>query len=138
MAIPIFKNEPLTDFTKPANRKAMERALATVKKMLGKEYPIVIDGEEIFTENKFNSTNPSRPLEVVGVFQKADARLADRAVETAAAKFEEWKWVEPKKRAEYLFKAAKIMRKRKHEFSAVMVYEVGKTWPDSAFQPKTS
>ena len=131
MAIPIFKNEPLTDFTKPANRKAMERALATVKKMLGKEYPIVIDGEEIFTENKFNSTNPSRPLEVVGVFQKADARLADRAVETAAAKFEEWKWVEPKKRAEYLFKAAKIMRKRKHEFSAVMVYEVGKTWPEA-------
>ena len=131
MAISMFKNEPLTDFTKPANRKAMEKALAKVKKMLGKEYPIVIGGEEIQTENKFNSTNPSRPSEVVGTFQKADARLADRAVETAAAKFEEWKWTEPRKRADYLFKAAKIMRKRKHEFSAVMVYEVGKTWPEA-------
>jgi 1-pyrroline-5-carboxylate dehydrogenase len=131
MAISIFKNEPLTDFSKPANRKAMEAALARVKKNLGKEYPIVIGGEEIFTENKFNSTNPSRPSEVVGVFQRADARLADKAVETAAAKFEKWKWVEPTKRAGYLFKAAKIMRKRKHEFSAVMVYEVGKTWPEA-------
>ncbi|MCX6133986.1 MAG: L-glutamate gamma-semialdehyde dehydrogenase [Ignavibacteriales bacterium] len=131
MAISTFKNEPLTDFTKPANRKAMERALAKVKKMLGREYPIVIGGEEIQTENKFNSTNPSRPAEVIGTFQKADARLADKAVETAAAKFEEWKWVEPKKRADYLFKAAKLMRKRKHEFSAVMVYEVGKTWPEA-------
>jgi 1-pyrroline-5-carboxylate dehydrogenase len=131
MAIPTFKNEPLTDFNKPADRKAMESALARVKKMLGKEYPIVIGGEEIYTENKFSSTNPSRPSEVVGVFQKADAGLADKAVETAAAKFEDWKWVEPKKRADHLFKAAKIMRKRKHEFSAVMVYEVGKTWPEA-------
>ncbi len=131
MAITVFKNEPLTDFNEPVNRKAMERALGKVNKMLGKEYPIVVGGEEIYTENKFNSTNPSRPSEVVGVFQKADARLADKAVETAAAKFEEWEWTEPKKRADYLFKAAKLMRKRKHEFSAVMVYEVGKTWPEA-------
>ena len=39
--------------------------------------------------------------------------------------------VDPKKRAGYLFKAAATMRKRKHEFSATMVYEVGKTWPEA-------
>ncbi|MBM4160266.1 MAG: L-glutamate gamma-semialdehyde dehydrogenase [Ignavibacteria bacterium] len=131
MPIPKFKNEPLTDFSKPVNRKAMEQALAKVRSMFGKEYPIVIGGEEIFTGSKLNSLNPSRPSEVVGVFQKADAGLASRAIETAAAKFEEWKWVDPRKRADYLFKAAKLMRKRKHEFSAVMVYEVGKTWPEA-------
>ena len=131
MPIPRFKNEPLTDFTKPANRKAMELALAKVRSMFGKEYPIVIGGEEIYTDNKLNSLNPSRPSDVVGVFQKADASLAIKAIETAAAKFEEWKWVDPKKRADYLFKAAKVMRKRKHEFSAVMVHEVGKTWPEA-------
>jgi 1-pyrroline-5-carboxylate dehydrogenase len=131
MAIPIFKNEALTDFSKPANRKAMEKALAKVKTMLGKEYPVVIGTEEITTPDKLYSCNPSRPKEVVGVFQKADVSMAGKAVDTAAAKFEEWRWVEPKKRAEYLFKAAKAMRKRKHEFSAVMVYEVGKTWPEA-------
>ncbi len=57
--------------------------------------------------------------------------MANKAVETAAAKFEEWKLVGAKKRADYLFKAARLMRKRKHEFSATMVYEVGKTWPEA-------
>lgn len=126
-----FKNEPLTDFSKPANRKAMETALAKVKAMLGKEYPLVIGGEEIRTEEKFISINPSRPSEVVGLFSKANPGLANKAIETAAEKFEEWKWVDPKKRADYLFKAAKMMRQRKHEFSAVMIYEVGKTWPEA-------
>ncbi len=131
MTISVFKNEPLTDFTKAANKKAMEQAMAKVKPLLGKEYPIVIGGEEIFTQNKLTSLNPSRPSEVAGVFQKADVAMANKAVETAAAAFETWKFVDAKKRAEYLFKAAKIMRKRKHEFSAVMVYEVGKTWPEA-------
>ena len=131
MAITTFKNEPLTDYTKPANRKAMEQALIKVKSMLGKEYPAVVGGEEIVTPDKLKSYNPSRPQEVVGVFQKADVAIATKAVETAAAKFEEWRWVEPKKRVDYLIKAAKLMRKRKHEFSAVMVYEVGKTWPEA-------
>jgi 1-pyrroline-5-carboxylate dehydrogenase len=126
-----FKNEPLTDFSKPANRKAFEAALEKVKSRLGSEYPIVIAGEEIRTAEKLKSYNPSRPSEIVGVFQKADANLANKAVETAAMAFEQWQHVDAKNRADYLFKAAKIMRKRKHEFSAVMVYEVGKTWPEA-------
>lgn len=130
MALSKFKNEPLTDFSKPAQRKAMEKALVKVRSEFSKEYPIVIGGEEIRTNEKFNSFNPSKPSQSVGVFQKANVDLANKAVEAAAAKFEEWKWTEPKKRAEYLFKAAKLMRNRKHEFSAVMVYEVGKTWPE--------
>jgi len=131
MAISKFKNEPLTDFSMPAQRKAMEKALAKVRSEFSKEYPIVIGGEEIWTNEKFNSFNPSKPSQSVGLFQKANVDLASKAVETAAAKFEEWKWTDPKKRTEYLFKAAKLMRTRKHEFSAVMVYEVGKTWPEA-------
>ncbi len=131
MALSQFKNEPLTDFSKPAQRKAMEKALVKVRSEFPKEYPIVIGGEEIRTNEKFISFNPSKPSQSVGVFQKANVDLANKAVEAAAAKFEEWKWTEPKKRAEYLFKAAKLMRSRKHEFSAVMVYEVGKTWPEA-------
>ncbi|MGD0037862.1 MAG: aldehyde dehydrogenase family protein, partial [Bacteroidota bacterium] len=127
----LFKNEPLTDFSQPANRKAMETALVKVKAMLGKEYPLVIGGEEIFTVDKLKSINPSRPNEVVGLFSKANPDLASKAIETAADKFEEWKWADSKKRADYLFKAAKLMCQRKHEFSAVMIYEVGKTWPEA-------
>ena len=131
MSVTIFKNEPLTDYSKPVNRKAMENALAKVRSEFLKEYPIVIGGEEFRTAEKLNSYNPSAPGEVVGVFQKANAELANKAIERAAATFETWKLVPSKKRAEYLFKAAKIMRKRKHEFSAAMIFEVGKTWPEA-------
>ena len=131
MTIKPFKNEPLTDFSKPANRKAMEKALVKVKAMLGKEYPLVIGGEEIHTDDKLKSINPSHPNEVVGLFSKANSDLAKKAIETAAEKFEEWKWSDPNKRSGYLFKAAKLMSQRKHEFSAVMIYEVGKTWPEA-------
>ena len=131
MALKPFRNEPSTDFSIPKNRKVMEKALTKIKSMLGKEYPIVIDGEEIHTGEYFQSINPSHPDEIVGKFTKATPELAKRAVEASVKKFEEWKWVDAAKRSSYLLKAAALMRKRKHEFSAAMVYEVGKTLPEA-------
>ena len=42
-----FRNEPLTDFSKPENRKAMEQALEQVRGQLGRTWPMIIDGKEI-------------------------------------------------------------------------------------------
>ena len=131
MAISKFKNEPFTDFTDKKNRKAFEKALSEVRKRFNMEFPLIIGGEKLYADDKIVSRNPSNPDEVVGTFQKASVEQALHAVETANAKFEEWKHVAPAKRAEYLFKAAKIMRKRKHSFSAMMVYEVGKNWAEA-------
>jgi len=131
MALSKFKNEPLTDFTKPLNRKKQQAAIEKVRAELGKEYPIVIGGETVFLENKFNSYNPSRASEVVGIFQRGDEATAQKAMDTALARFEQWKDVPAKKRAEVLFKAAKLMRQRKLELNAVMMFEVGKTWPEA-------
>ena len=128
MKLPKFKNEPLTDFTEKKNRKAFQQALEEVTSRFKKEYPLRIGEDKIFTEEKLKTYNPSKPDEVLGVFQKANAELAIRAIEIAHAKFYEWKETPAKKRAEYLLKAAKIMRKRKHLFSAMMVYEEGKNW----------
>jgi 1-pyrroline-5-carboxylate dehydrogenase len=80
MPIKPFRNEPPTDFSKPVIRKAMEKALAKVKTMLGKEYLLVIGGEEIHTEEKLKSLNPSRPSEIVGIFSKANLELANKAI----------------------------------------------------------
>ncbi|MER3524498.1 MAG: L-glutamate gamma-semialdehyde dehydrogenase [Ignavibacteria bacterium] len=131
MAIPKFKNEPLTDFSNPKNRKAQERAIEKVRSEIGREYPLLIGGEKITAQEKFSSYNPSRPSEIVGVFQKGTAELATKVMGVALAKFEEWKDVAPKKRAEYLFKAAKVMRRRRFELNATMILEVGKTWPEA-------
>jgi len=131
MSIPKFKNEPLTDFTKPSSRMAMEAALVNVRAKFTREYPIIIGGEEVLTPEKITSYNPSNPSEVVGTFQKADVPLALKALEAAESAFQTWQFVDHKKRADYLFRAAKLLRKRKFEFSAVLAYEVGKTWPEA-------
>ena len=131
MSIPKFKNEPLTDFTKPSSRMAMEAALVNVRAKFTREYPIIIGGEEVLTPEKITSYNPSNPSEVVGTFQKADVPLALKALEAAESAFQTWQFVDPPKRADYLFRAAKLLRKRKFEFSAVLAYEVGKTWPEA-------
>ena len=54
-----FKNEPFTDFSKPENAAAMGAALEKVRSELGREYPIVIDGEKISIESK-PSTDATR------------------------------------------------------------------------------
>jgi 1-pyrroline-5-carboxylate dehydrogenase len=131
MSIPKFKNEPYTDWSKPANRKKQETAIAKIESQFGKEYPNIINGEHVTSREKFNSLNPSDPNQVVGVFQKGTTDDALTALDIALKKFEEWRWVPPVKRAQYLFKAAKIMRKRKFELNATMILEVGKTWPEA-------
>ncbi len=131
MAIKPFKNEKSTDFSKPEARRKQQLAIEKIEAGLGKEYPIIIGGEKIYTQNKFNSINPSNPTEIIGTFQKGTAEDANRAMEVALAIFEEWKRVPPKKRADYLFRAAKIMRKRRFDLNATMILEVGKTWPEA-------
>ncbi|MCK5572540.1 MAG: L-glutamate gamma-semialdehyde dehydrogenase, partial [Bacteroidetes bacterium] len=76
MALPKFKNETSLDWSKPANRRKQEAAIAELKTRLGREYPIVVGGERITTGEKFASYNPSQSSEVIGVFQKGDAEVA--------------------------------------------------------------
>ncbi len=126
-----YKPEPFTDFTNADNRAAFEEALALVKSQFDRVYPLIIGGEKIFTEQKITSYNPANKTEVVGVVSKADTALAERAMQVAVAKFAEWKEWPADARARLLFKAAAIMRRRKHEFSATMVYEAGKNWAEA-------
>lgn len=123
-----FENEGLSDLGDPNEHKAFEEALAHVRSRFGEEHPLVIDGREIWPEETFKSVNPAHPDEVVGVFAQADERLAQFAVERASKAFETWKRTPAEERAQYLFDAADVIRRRKHEFSAWMVYEVGKSW----------
>ena len=44
-----FKNEPMTDFTKPENVQAMKAAIEKVRRELGREYPLIIGGKKGMT-----------------------------------------------------------------------------------------
>lgn len=123
-----YQNEPYTDFSKPENKKKMQEAISAIEGMMGKEYPLYIGDETIVTEAKIKSVNPSQIDQVIGYCSKADQALADQAIETATQAFTWWKDVPALERARYLIKAAAILRRRKYEFDALMVLEIGKNW----------
>lgn len=127
MVLP-FKHEPLTDFNQPENVQAFQAALEKVRAELGKEYPLVINGERIFTEDKLVSVNPANKEQVVGKVSKASKELVDKAFEGANEAFRSWRKMAPEARANVLFKAAAIARRRKHELSAWLVFDAGKPW----------
>src|ERR1700681_1330617 len=129
--IPAFSNEPVADFSKPANREAMEKALHDVRGQFGRDYDLLIAGRREKTPDKLKSLNPSRSSEVVGIHSKATAALANEAVEAAYAFFPEWAATPAKTRVEMLLRAAALIRKRKFEFDAWLVYEAGKTWSEA-------
>jgi 1-pyrroline-5-carboxylate dehydrogenase len=126
-----FKNEPFTNFLLEDNKKAMEIALAKVKAELGKVHPLHIGSEKILTDVQITSINPGNVDEIIGYVSKADQALAEKAMQVALQTFETWKKVPVTVRADFLFKAAALMRERKHEFSALMVYEAGKNWAEA-------
>lgn len=129
--LPKFSNEPLTDFSNPQNRKDMEAAIAKVKSELGRDYPIHIGEQKIFTDDKIVSINPGNVDEVIGRVSKAGKDEAEAAMQAALAAFESWKRVSAQERANYLLKAAELMRQRKNEFSAWMILESGKNWSEA-------
>src|SRR6266403_3148812 len=128
---PEFVNEAFIDFAKAENRAAMEAALKKVASEFGREYPMYIAGQKVTTTEKMQSTNPSRPSQVIGVFQRASAEQANQGVEAAHKYFDTWKRTTAQERANYIFRAAQIIRERKFELAALVCYEVGKTWPEA-------
>src|SRR6266702_6421036 len=126
-----FKNTPYTDFTRPENRQAQMEALDQVKRELGQTYPLIIGRNKITNEATFASSNPSQPDQVIGYFSRATVEQVDEAVKSAAAAFETWKRVPAEERASYLFSAADLLKARRFEFNAWMIYEVGKSWPEA-------
>ena len=126
-----YRNESFTDFSKEENAQAMRKALEKVGAELGREYPLVIGGERITTDSKLDSFNPANRTQLVGRFNKATKELANKAVEAAAEAFKTWRNKPAHERSELLFRVAEIMRQRRHELSAWMIYEVAKTWPEA-------
>ncbi|WML42067.1 L-glutamate gamma-semialdehyde dehydrogenase [Neobacillus sp. OS1-2] len=126
-----YTHEPFTNFTEEKNIKAFKDALAYVQTQLGKDYPVMIDGEAVTTEEKIISINPANKEEIIGSVSMADQELAEKAMQAALTAFESWKKWKPEHRANILFRAAAIMRRRKHEFSSYLVKEAGKPWKEA-------
>lgn len=123
-----FQNEPLVDFKNEEVRKLMEEAIKKTESEFGKEYEMIIGGKRVKSDEKFKSINPSKKDEVIGLFQKGKEEHTEEALKTAWCTFKTWKYISAEKRAEYLFKIADTLRKRRFEFNSYLIFEVGKNW----------
>jgi 1-pyrroline-5-carboxylate dehydrogenase len=126
-----FVNEPLTDFTKEENARKMRAAIEKVRAQLGREYDLIIGGKRVKTKDKIKSINPARPSQVVGLHQKAGKEHVEPAMQAALEAFESWSRTSCEERASLLFHVGDVLRERKFEFCAWLVFEVSKNWAEA-------
>jgi len=126
-----FENEPHADFSHAAVRDELASALAGVRLRLGVDQPLVIGGRRVETAEHIVSVNPSRAGEVVGRVCAAGVAEIDAAVAAAAGAFPGWRDAGAESRAEVLGRVAALLRERRRELTAWIVYEAGKPWAEA-------
>src|SRR4051812_2403934 len=109
--------EPLTDFSREPARRAMQQAVEQVARQFGATYPLIINNQPVATTHYLDSPNPSHKKQVVGRCGKGPPEQAKQAVAAAAAAFPAWRDTDPARRAQYLFDAAKVVRRRRFELA---------------------
>ncbi len=126
-----FRNEPLADFSEEENRRAMQEALGRVRSAFGQFHPLWIGGRPVETNQQLTSIDPSDKERVVGIVAAAGRVEADRAVAAAREAQPAWSARPVEERADFLRRAAEVMRERRFELAAWEVYECGKAWREA-------
>lgn len=126
-----FQNEPLVDFSIGENRVRFGEALKRTREKFGRDYRLWVEGRERETGSWLESVNPADPAEVVGRVAVAGQNEADRALAAAVGFFPEWRRTVATERADFLFRAAAIMRRRRLDLAAWELFEVGKGWREA-------
>ncbi len=103
-----------------------EKAVDEVKKELGKKYPIIINGKEIYSDDCFTVSSPSDTRITVAEFPKASADDTKNAVSSAKNAFEKWYDTSYQKRAEIFRDCANVFSSRKFFLATIMTFENGK------------
>jgi aldehyde dehydrogenase (NAD+) len=92
----------------------------TFKNFIGGEWVPVSSGAV------YESRNPARQDQVLGLFPRSEAADIDRAVAAAVDALKSWRLMPAPKRAEILFRAGEILIQRKEIFARDMTLEMGK------------
>lgn len=94
-----------------------------------------IDGEWVpsSTGETYPNTNPSRPDEVIGEFQRSGAEDVARAVEAARRAFDDWRRTPAPLRGDIVARATRMLIDRKPEIAEIISRENGKVRVDAGY-----
>ena len=126
-----FVNEQPVDFAREENARKMRSAIEKVRGQLGREYDLIIGGKRVNTSEKIRSLNPAKPSQIVGVHQKAGKEHVEPAMKAALKAFESWSRTSVEERASLVYRVGDLLRERKFEFMAWLVFEVSKNWAEA-------
>src|SRR5580700_7250323 len=126
-----FVTEPFFDFRNEDNARRMRSAIQKVRAQLGHEYDLIIGGKRMKTADKIKSLNPAKPSEIVGIHQKAGKEHVEPAMRAALDAFTSWSRTTVEERVGLVFRVADLLRERKMEYMAWLVFEVSKNWAEA-------
>ena len=127
-----FKLTYATMFNPPAElHTGFDEAVAKLKENLGKEYGMIIDGKDVFADEKFEDHSPVNTDWVLAKMQKGDATHAEMAIAAARKAFPAWSRTPWQERVRLVREAASTIEKRIFELGAAMALEVGKNRMES-------
>jgi len=121
-----FENEPPAELRRITPRARLMAAVGATPARLGFEAPVVIGGKPVRTKEEIVSVDPGDYATVVCRSGRAGSAEVDAAVAAALAAGREWRGFGFAGRAAVLFKAAALLRSRKADLAALMVFEAGK------------
>jgi len=92
------------------------------------EYRLFINGRWVrsSTGETFEDRNPADTRDIIGLFQKGNAEDVKAAVDAADDAFDAWSSTPAPKRAEILFRVARLLRERKEALAQLISREMGK------------
>jgi len=127
-----FKLTYATMFNPPEElHTKFDDAIAKQKTNLGREYGMIIDGKDVFCNEKFTDHSPINTDWELAVMQKGDEEHAHQAIKAARQAFPMWSRMPWQERVTLLRRVADKIDDRIYELSAVMALEVGKNRMES-------
>lgn len=117
----VLANNSLDEF-----HKSFDETINEVEKELGKDYPMIINGKEIFSDDKFSASLPTDRSTCLANFPNAKKEDVNLAIESAKKAFLEWGNIWYPKRVQIFRDCAEVFSKIKFKLAAILCFENGK------------
>jgi 1-pyrroline-5-carboxylate dehydrogenase len=106
--------------------KKFDQGIVEIQKDFGKNYPMIIGGKEIFSDNQFQVRSPADKNIILGNFPLATKEDAIHAIQTAKESFYKWSLTPYQKRVQIFREIADIFSQNKFNLAVILSFENGK------------
>lgn len=106
--------------------KKFDDAIDVIRRDFGKNYPMIIGGKEIFSNDQFQVRSPADKSLILGSFPLATKEDTLHAIETAKESFYKWSIVPYETRVKIFREVADIFSQNKFSLAAILSFENGK------------